>query len=47
MPVKEVRNASGNIMGYKWGETGKVYRTRAQAEKQGQAIYAQGYKKNK
>jgi hypothetical protein len=47
MPVKEVRNMSGNIMGYKWGETGKVYRTREQAEKQGKAIYAQGYGNNK
>jgi len=46
MPVKEVRNTSGNIMGYRWGETGKVYRTRQEAEKQGRAIYASGYGSN-
>ena len=47
MPVKEVRNSSGKVMGYKWGETGKVYRTREQAEKQARAIYASGYNKSK
>jgi len=39
MPVHKV---SG---GYKWGTTGKVYPTKAQAEKQGKAIYASGYAK--
>lgn len=39
MPVRKV---SG---GYKWGSTGKVYPTKAQAEKQGRAIRASGYKK--
>lgn len=34
MPVRRVRG------GYKWGKTGKVYKTRAQAEKQGRAIKA-------
>lgn len=38
MPVHKV---SG---GYKWGSTGKVYPTKAQAEAQGRAIYASGYK---
>jgi len=48
MPVKEVRNTSGKIMGYRWGNTGKVYRKREDAEKQARAIYASGYKgKNK
>ena len=31
--------------GYKWGSSGKVYPTRAQAEKQGRAVYASGYNK--
>ena len=39
MPVRKV---SG---GYKWGSTGKVYPTKAQAEKQGRAIRASGYGK--
>ena len=37
-----VRKTSG---GYKWGSSGKVYKTRAQAERQGKAIRASGYKK--
>lgn len=47
MPVKEVRNSSGKIMGYRWGTTGKVYRKREDAEKQAKAIYASGYKDKK
>lgn len=47
MPVKEVRNKSGNVIGYQWGQTGKVYRTKEQAEKQARAIYASGYGKDK
>ena len=39
MPVHKV---SG---GYKWGKTGKVYPTKAEAEKQGRAIRASGYAK--
>jgi len=39
MPVHKV---SG---GYKWGKTGKVYKTKEEAEKQGKAIYASGYAK--
>lgn len=39
MPVKKV---SG---GYKWGKTGKTYPTKKQAEKQGKAIFAAGWKK--
>lgn len=38
MPVKRVQS------GYKWGTSGKVYPTKRQAEAQGRAIYAQGYK---
>jgi len=38
MPVRKVQG------GYQWGKSGKVYPTKAQAEKQGRAIYASGYK---
>jgi hypothetical protein len=38
MPVRKVKG------GYRWGSTGKVYKTKAQAEKQGRAIRASGYK---
>ena len=41
MPVRKVKG------GYKWGTTGKVYPTKTQAEKQGKAIMASGYKKKK
>lgn len=42
MPVRKVQR------GYQWGTRGKVYPTRAQAEAQGRAIIASGYKeKNK
>jgi len=39
MPVRKVKG------GYQWGTSGKVYPTKEQAEKQGKAIYASGYKK--
>ena len=38
MPIKKVKG------GYKWGESGKVYPTKAQAAKQARAAYASGYK---
>lgn len=38
MPVKRVPG------GYQWGQTGKIYPTRAQAEAQARAIYASGYR---
>jgi len=38
MPVHKVKG------GYKWGQSGKVYPTKQQAEKQARAIYASGYK---
>lgn len=41
MPIRKVSK------GYKWGSKGKVYPTREGAEKQAQAAYASGYKKNK
>ena len=39
MPVRRVKG------GYQWGTNGKVYKTKAQAEAQGRAIRASGYKK--
>ena len=41
MPVRKV---SG---GYQWGTRGKVYPTREQAEAQGRAAYANGYRETK
>jgi hypothetical protein len=38
MPVQKVPG------GWRWGQSGKVYPTKAQAEAQGKAIYASGYK---
>lgn len=34
MPVRKVKG------GYRWGRSGKTYRTRAQAQRQGRAISA-------
>lgn len=48
MPVHEVRNKSGRIIGYRWGRSGKIYRKKEDADRQGRAIYASGYReKNK
>lgn len=41
MPVRRV---SG---GYRFGSTGKVYRTKKQAQAQARAIYASGYQENR
>tara|TARA_Y100001970_G_scaffold114817_1_gene143162 strand:- start:1071 stop:1196 length:126 start_codon:yes stop_codon:yes gene_type:complete len=41
MPVYKVKG------GYRWGKTGKVYPTKAQAQRQARAAYASGYKKGK
>lgn len=38
MPIRKVKG------GYKWGSQGKVYKTRAGAERQAKAAYAHGYK---
>jgi uncharacterized protein len=38
MPVQKVGS------GYRWGQQGKIYPTRKQAEEAGQAAYANGYK---
>lgn len=40
MPVRKVKG------GYKWGKSGKVYRSKKAAQRQGRAIYASGYRKN-
>lgn len=47
MPVHEVRNKSGKIIGYRYGTTGKLYRKREDAEKQARAIYISGYQEKK
>lgn len=39
MPIH--RTKSG---GYQWGKTGKVYKSKAKAERQGRAIYATGWR---
>ena len=41
MPVRKVKG------GFKWGKSGKVYKTKKEAEAQGRAIYASGYGKRK
>lgn len=43
MPVHEVVK-NGRRVGYQWGQSGKVYPTRAQAERQARAIYSTGYR---
>ena len=43
MPVVAVRSAGGKIIGYRWGSTGKIYKTKAEAEEQGRAIRASGW----
>ena len=42
--VMPVRKVSG---GYQWGTSGKVYPTKAQAERQGKAILASGWREKK
>ena len=39
MPVRRVKG------GYKWGRSGTVYPTKKQAQQQGSAIHATGYRK--
>lgn len=46
MPVVAVRSAGGKIIGYRWGSRGKIYKTKAEAEAQGRAIMASGWKEN-
>jgi len=41
MPARKVKG------GWKWGKSGKTYKTKKEAERQGRAIYASGYKKKR
>jgi hypothetical protein len=41
MPVRKVKG------GYRWGQSGKVYKTKEEAEKQGRAIKATGWREKK
>ena len=41
VPVRKVKG------GWQWGTSGKVYKTKEEAERQGRAIYASGYKGRK
>ncbi len=41
MPIRKVKG------GYKWGKSGKTYRSRKKAVAQARAAYASGYKKKK
>lgn len=45
MPVQIV--IKDKIKYYRWGKHGKLYRNRADAEKQGRAAYANGYREKK
>lgn len=45
MPIQTV-TVKGQKM-YRWGDQGKLYRNRSDAEKQARAIYASGYKEPK
>ena len=43
MPVHQVKNSKGKVIGYRWGTTGKLYHgkdAKAKAAKQGRAIEA-------
>ena len=42
MPVQRI--VRGGEVFYRWGESGKEYRNRADAEAQGRAAYASGYR---
>ena len=41
MPVHKVKG------GYRFGKSGKVYKTKAKAQKQARAIYASGWREKK
>lgn len=44
MPVHAVRSAGGRIIGWQFGQTGAIYKTKAEAEKQERAIRAAGWR---
>lgn len=41
MPVRKVKG------GFRWGKKGKVYKSKAKAQRQARAAYANGYKGKK
>lgn len=43
MPVHPVEKG-GKVVGYRWGESGKLYRSKAAAERQARTIYARGWR---
>lgn len=45
MPIKRCKR--DNSQGWKWGESGKCFPTKKQAQAQAKAAYASGYKKKK
>ena len=45
MPIQRIVK-NGEVY-YRWGDHGKMYKDRKDAEKQAQAAYAHGYKENK
>lgn len=45
MPIHKVKLPDGSV-GYKWGQTGKVYKDKKDAQKQMQAIYASGWRQH-
>ena len=42
MPVHKI--TQGRQTYYRWGDHGKMYKTKAEAERQGRAAYASGYR---
>ena len=42
MPIQKIMRGGQTF--YRWGDSGKEYRNRADAEKQAQAAYASGYR---
>lgn len=42
MPIHKTKSG-----GYKWGKSGKTYKTRAGAERQMKAIFASGWREKK
>lgn len=43
MPVHAVRSVGGKIIGWQFGTTGKIYKTKQEAEEQERAIRASGW----
>jgi len=46
MPVHKVTK-KGKTVGFQWGSSGKVYRTREAAERQARAVYASGWREKR